>query len=687
VIAFVALFTFELGRRRHYLLFGVTLGLLALALPWFGSTDPDATRALAAGIFAFVYLLTDALLSGSALFSDDLVSGRSSFHFALPLPTWQLLVARVAAVLVALAAATALSILPAVAAGAEVLGDSGSLAVVLSAIAGPSESVVLPAETVIRASALALAVLGLVGLGNALAVMMKLRGGWLVLDLASGLVFSAALHRADDVLALPGFDGFRYLVLPGALLLAGLGFLAAASVQVISGRTDGQRAHRAFSLTWFAAAVALSIATSAFSKWYVSPTPDDLVRPGVSEHSRKYLEVHGTVWRPAPLEASFLVDRESGRIALLQVLGWRGMPHSWPSTAVVEGGRTAYWWKRERRSRNRILHRLDLAAADWRPEATPLEIEPGWVTGPISPDGTVAYRAKFSDQRTIELAADRTDGAGVLFSRQIETPGYQSVRWVGATEGALTFLLLVEEGSPWAELATEPLAMLPESCADAPGTTLDGEHARRLRAVLLEVGAGDGEPLPLPISLPVSTYGDDPGVAVGGPEDDRSMVLRLGRRGWARVDAASGRVTGCIRLPEGSEARWMYPHLLSGGRSLVQSRIGDECQWTLFDSTGREVLSVPYAGNGYESGLVVGDGTRVLHAFPVGLAPFRGSHVSTALPDPHCRPTRHLAPGWYLRALDPAAGRIEQEGPLSREVLLHRLFTGGPAGRNVGRAS
>lgn len=677
--ALAALFWLELGRRRHYLLFGVALGLLALVLPWFGSTDPSATRALAAAIFAFVHLLAGALLAGSALFVDDLATGRAGFFFARPLRTRHQLAGRVGAMVVALAGGVSLVVLPAILAGAEVLGDSGSLAVVFSTIAGPEDALLLPASGTIRRVALGVAVLGLAALGNALGLMGRVRGGWLLLDLVSGITLSAALLRAADLLAVPGSGALRYLVLPGTLLLAGIALSVAVAVQVASGRTDGQRSHRAFSISWLAGAVALSIATISFSKWYVNPTPDDLVRPFVFESSRKYLEVHGTIWRPAPLEASFLVDRESGRTALLQVQGWRGMPYLWPNPAVVEDGRTVYWWKRDRRTRNRILHRLDLAAADWRPEATLVEIEPAWVAGPISPDGTVAYRAKFSDQRTIELAADRTDGAGVLFSRRIDTPGYQRVLWIGATARAVRFLLVVEEDSPWAGLAQASQSTLPESCAEVPSPAIDSEPALRLRALLLEVDPGGGELVLRQIGVPVSTFGDEAGVVVGGSMDDGSIALLLGPRGWARVDAASGRVTGCIRYPEASDARSTraIPRLLSGGRALLQFRIGAECRWTLFDSTGREILTAPYAGNGYDSGFVVGDGTRVLHAFPVGIATFTNWVKSNALADPYCPPTRDLEPGWYLRALDPSTGRIEQEGPLPRKAVLRRLFTSG----------
>lgn len=681
--AFAALFSLELGRRRHYLLFGAALGLLALALPWFGSKDPSATRALAAGIFAFVHLLAGALLAGSALFVDDLASGRSGFLLGLPFRTWQVLVGRVAAVLVALAGAVILTILPALVAGAELLGDSGSLAVVFSTLAGPKEALLLPAAEVIRPIALVLAVFGLVGLGNALGLMARVRGGWLLLDLTSGIVLSAALLRSADELAVPGSGALRYLVLPGALILAGLGLAIATSAQVASGRTDGQRAHRAFSLAWFVAALALSIATIGFSRWYVTPSPFDLELRGMSafEHSAGLLDVHGTVSRPAPLEARFLLDRESGRVARLEVLGWRGMPNSYSLGAVVHQGRSAFWWKRERRSRIRTLHRIDLTASEWRPIATPVEIEPDWLAGPVSPDGTIVYRARLTDSRTIELVGERVDGAGAVFTRRIETPGFRRFIWLDATSGSVRILLLVEETSPWARDNVAPELAALESCRGAASSPLEGEIARTIRTVVLEIDSGPGEPRVRPIDVPVATYGDLGGVIVGGPADDSSILLRLGRYGWARVDPDGGRIENCLRLPEGSDTRYLrgIPRLLPSGRTLLRSRDGSECGWTLLDRAGKELMKVPEAGNGYDWGIVVESGSRILHAYPTH-STFPAFDDTGSLADQICRPTEGLEPGWYLRVLDPSTDQVKRLGPLAEKEVLRHLFRRAPVG-------
>lgn len=682
--ALSALFALELGRRRHYLLFGAALGLVALVLPWFGSTDPSATRAIAAGIFAFVHLLAGALFAGSALFVDDLAEGRSGFLVGRPFRTWQLLGGRVAAVLVALVGGVILTLLPATVAGAEVLGDSGSLAVVFSTIAGPKEALLLPAADVIRPLALALAVLGLTGLGNALGLMARVRGGWLLLDLTSGVVLSAALLRAADELALPGSGALRFLVLPGALVLAGLALAVATSAQVASGRTDGQRAHRAFSITWFAAAIALSIATIGFSRWYVTPSPFDLAleRLTVIQHSSRFLEVHGTVPRPAPLEARFLVDRASGRSVRLEVLGWRGMPYASGDSAVVDEGQRAFWWQRDRSSRNQTLHRLDLTAADWNPEATPVELEPGWIAGPISPDGTVVYRARVSDSRTIELVGERVDGAGATLSKRIETPGFLRLSWVDATERSARILLLVEESSPWVRTAEESETTLSEACREAARSPLAGEIAQQIRTVLLEVESGAGAPRIRPIDVPVQTYGDYGGVIVGGPAGDRSILLRLGKYGWARVDADSGRVAGCLLLPETADTQYLrgIPRLLPSGRSLLRSWTLSGCRWVFLDRDGNELWRAPEAGNGYDWGIVVEEENRILHAFPAH-STFPAFDDTGAIAESGCAPSMGLVPGWYLRALDPSTGRIEQEGPLSRKAVLRRLFTSGQAHR------
>jgi len=678
VNALAALFTLELGRRRHYLLFGGALGLLALALPWFGSTDPSATRAIAAGIFAFVHLLAGALFAGSALFVDDLAEGRSGFLVGRPFRTWQLLGGRVAAVLVALVGGVILTLLPAIVAGAEVLGDSGSLAVVFSTIAGPKEALLLPAADVVRPLALALAVLGLIGLGNALGLMARIRGGWLLLDLTSGVVLSAALLRAADQLTRTGAGALRYLVLPGALVLAGLALAVATSAQVASGRTDGQRAHRAFSLAWFAAAVALSIGVVGYSRWYVTPSPYDVELQGmdVLEHSPSLLEVHGSVLRPVPLEARFLVDRASGRSARLDVRGWRGMPHGTDDAAIVVDERSAYWWTRDVRSRNRTLQRLELTASEWQPVATPVELESGWLAGPVSVDGTVAFRARVTDSRTIELVGERVDGAGAVFTRRIETPGFLRFIWLDATGGSVRILLLVEEASPWARNDEAPELAALEICRGAASSPLEGEIARTIRAVVLEVDSGPGEPRVRPIDVPVATYGDLGGVIVGGPADDSSILLRLGRYGWARVDPDGGRIENCLRLPEGSDTRYLrgIPRLLPSGRTLLRSRDGSECRWTLLDRAGKELMKVPEAGNGYDWGIVVESGSRILHAYPTH-STFPAFDDTGSLADQICRPTEGLEPGWYLRVLDPSTGRTEQEGPLPREILLRRLFT------------
>jgi hypothetical protein len=245
--AFWILFGHELRARRDALAGSIGVGLLAAAvpaIPFVHTTLPEFIRGTATVVAAALWSLALAIVFGATAFAPDLRERRLAFEFRLPASAAAIGTARLLA-------------------GALCMLAGGALAFVLPIPFGVDLSVLslFAGQFVLVPLALALAFL----LAHAAALSLAGDRRWMALDFASVVVAVAGVAFAwsglDSDLLLEG--GLRVASFSGALLA--LGLLTAVVVQLRVGRSELDRAHRAFSLTFAGAAIVVAIFATAFA--------------------------------------------------------------------------------------------------------------------------------------------------------------------------------------------------------------------------------------------------------------------------------------------------------------------------------------------------------------------------------------------------------------------------------------
>ncbi len=589
-----AVLAFELHRRRGFVLLGLVVGLFVVAVPWLnGSPAPDQLRGMATAIASLGVFLLGGLLAGSGLFVDDLTSNRLSFSLSRPVGSAAIALARVSAAFLCVATATGLSVLPSALAGADLFGGEGSFAVLLGRL-GAEVPYPFSWLTDWRISLLVVtpALLGVLGAGNALALLARVRSPWILLDLAAGILVGFALVASADLLALPGSKAFEGLLRPIALLLAGIGLTMAAAAQVTRGRVDASRAHRAFSATWFLAALVIGGSSLAFSAWYSKPTLSQLQLRSTSIQplDGRWLLVHGRVDRPEPLSASFLVDRATHRSILLNARTSRSDREESDGVTEryqrVDQGRRILWF-RESKARGAALMAHDLGAdpLDSRPPGLFLE-GPAWQWR-ASGDGLWVARIAPKNKATSDVILERTDGTGVAFVRSIPDSSAELLRILSVDQD--TVRLLRFEPIPDSAKLPEgtPLEALPPGCRyirSSRSTTSrwDAPTWRFTEVRVRSEGDIESHPLPLPL-LGGENYRTELSA------DGTRLLVPLGQGPWAMLDSSSLELLGCIgRDVQDPEDRWLSPlNFLGDGRVAVRSEFEAFSYLRIYDSRAK----------------------------------------------------------------------------------------------------
>jgi hypothetical protein len=374
---FLAVFERELAERRLLAAMALGFGVVAVVLPLLpGFQKSGSTVAELRGGLAFAL-------------ASDLVERRLGFYFARPLSGWALWSGKIVAAVVLTFGTGLLALLPAL-----LLGGDISLAGYWSLdTMGQPEGFFN----------VAVGLLFLLFAANAVSVMVRSRSPWIAADMGALILVWAVLWSAWYRLILAGVDLSRKQLGVDSMAWAEnvwvwgpLAALAAAgAAQVLLGRTDLRRAHRALSATLWSLLLALGIASQVFTWWMVSAGPEDLA--GVTQAvtaptgSSSWIAITGPAMNRSGYNPGFLYDVDSGRV----VRAGFGLTARWweAPVRISADGRRAVWLEYQERpfSSPLVLHRLDLDRPGARPLATSISyggIYQGMPKGfALSPDG------------------------------------------------------------------------------------------------------------------------------------------------------------------------------------------------------------------------------------------------------------------------------------------------------------
>jgi hypothetical protein len=372
-----AVFGREVAERRMLALLALGLGLVPLAAPWLPGVpreSPVEARSAMALALALGLSAVSAILLGGSVISRDLAERRLGFYFARPLAGWEIWAGKLGAVVALTLGSTLLVLLP---------------TALLSGVPGP-QSLGLPIEaTPWDFLALGICLLELILLSHAGGVILRARSAWVALDLAGAGVFAVLGWTAFRRLLLAGaFIPVQWVVQAlGLLVLAGL--LAAGAVQVIDGRTDPRRAHRALSITLWGVLLAAGLAAQGYARWVLAAAPEDLGPVHQVEASPgSWIGVCG--WDPRRrFEPCYLVDVPTGRFVRVRPALDMGVVRL--AARFSPDGRWAAWLEPEEGAGKPgplQLYRLDLQ----HPDASPFQANIWYPRPPaslvLSPDGS-----------------------------------------------------------------------------------------------------------------------------------------------------------------------------------------------------------------------------------------------------------------------------------------------------------
>lgn len=387
---FLAVFERELAERRLLAAAAVGFGVVAVVLPLLPafqrsvSTPAELRGGLALALAMLLSALTAVYLGGSVL-ASDLLERRLGFYFARPLSGWALWAGKIAAAVVLTLGGGLLVLVPAALFGGELsAGGYWSL--------GMMET---PEAFLYWAAGLLFLLFGT----NALSVMVRSRSPWIALDMVALTLVGGLAWDARNRLIFAGVDpsrrphGINSLEwFANAWILVPLAVVTAASaVQVLRGRTDVRRAHRALSGVLWGLLLAFGIVFQGFTFWMVSAGPEDLVGVtqvvGAPSGSSSWIAMVGPAVNRSGYSPGFLYDVASGRAVRA---GFGPVSRWWPAPVRISAdGRRAVWLEFQERPFDSplVLYRLDLEHPGARPARTTISYRdiPGGLA--LSPDG------------------------------------------------------------------------------------------------------------------------------------------------------------------------------------------------------------------------------------------------------------------------------------------------------------
>lgn len=530
---FAAIFVREFRLRRILPISALAIGLLG---PVFFRLSGQIAADSVSAVALLIGLLTCALYAlvlGSGAIARDLADGRLGFDFVRPISGFAVWAGRFGAAVALLVSSAILVVAPA-------------LLLYPAPHSFPSQVDWFPAmdSTAGAVAAGFLLCLILLLLTHVVSVLFASRSARLALDLAGlvvvGLLVNAALARlyrnwAQDAFAV---GSIFYLVFFLIVLIF------ATLAQLLVGRTDLARNHRALSIALWVPLLLGALALDAAARWVVSPKVGDLVAANAvyEAPAGSWFEVGGSLRNRGSLAGLFLIDAATGRVVRQGVSRER-----WAfSTTFSRDGRIVAWLSDSPRETE--VRWTDLSASEPKVEVAPISVPGGAEIPALSPDGRwLAFR---SDRRLLvfELRIGR-----LVYSLPI-TPDWDALRlrWIG--EDRLRFW----SASGNLDVSLEPKISIAE----------------------IQVPGDPGKKAPLSVgTIPLSLHG-----YVWDVSRDGALVqVRESEFGSGRWNLFEGRTGVALgQIHEGTRSAGI---LLSDG-SLAINVLDPERSLALYDRTG-----------------------------------------------------------------------------------------------------
>jgi hypothetical protein len=268
MLAFLALVMHEIRERRALVVAAAVASILPVLAPILagpGSNSPEDIREVAMWVMVCGLVPLFALMLGVSFIGRDLAEGRLGFYFSQPLAGPTIWFGKLTAVVLLLWVAQVVIMLPTVlfAPGRlHLLAPKGPL--------GPYDPLwftVLP---------LWLGPIAVLLLAHAVGTLWRARSAWVGVDLVSLL----AVVGGAWILFRPFFFRFSAKVAEIGLLwlvaILMLGLTVGGAIQMVSGRVDPRRGHRALSLTLWSILITGVATLGGWTWWIRSATPSDL---------------------------------------------------------------------------------------------------------------------------------------------------------------------------------------------------------------------------------------------------------------------------------------------------------------------------------------------------------------------------------------------------------------------------
>ena len=457
-------------------------------------------------------------------------------------------------------------------------------------------------------------------LTHGIVVLFASRSALLALDFvglaAVGLTVAAALERlfrngAQEALAVGQISFFVFLLLV---------LMGASLIQLLVGRTDLARSHRALSIALWVPLLLGALALDAASRWVVSPKVSDLLRAEAvfEAPAGSWFAVGGNLRNRGDLAGWFLIDAATGRAVR------QGVSRDiWPSwTVFSRDGRIAAWLSYSPKG-TRVFW-TDLAAPEPKVEIAPISFERMAEVPSLSPTGR--WFAARSNGRLLVFDLQ----TGRLVASVPMSSNWNAVRtaWIGADR--LRF---------WSMASDAPAPVSPH----------------RISIEEIEVPAEPGTS-----ALPVGSIElASRGISWDVSRDGATLVVRQNGTGHREIfDGRTGEAVGVI-----DEARGSGGVFLRDGSLAIVVRQPEPRSLAIYDRTG--TLRRRFDLRGYPGLLVANQPTPTTI---LGSASVAGSPSSELrrliLFDLATGAIREVGRGWVppLHPADSRAG-IVQTGP------------------------